>query len=566
MKYKITSLTNKIWNIQDGLVEISGIAEILAKNRGIGDLGTFVNKSIKDFLPDPFVFIDMKEAVYRIVDAIKGNQKIAILGDYDVDGISAVSVLIKFLEHIGADYSYLIPSRMDEGYGLNIANIEKYKDYLIIAVDCGSSSVEELAYAKNNHIDVIVIDHHSMSTIPDSFAIINPHRPDEKNNYKYLCATGLVFIYVVGINRQLKEVGFYGTKMEPDLTDYLDLVALATVCDVVDLIELNRTFVQAGLKVIKQRRNLGIGILLSAPINKSIGIITSETISFFLGPRLNAAGRMDHADLSVRLLTTKNPLEAKKIAQQLDALNNERQTLEQKIMAEAVSFEKKDQNFICAYNFNWHIGIIGIIAGRMKEKYNKPTIIISKDSKGIGKASCRSIKDVDISSIIKKGIDHEVIISGGGHHMAAGFSIDTSKINDLLEFLALNIKYEHYVPELYADCIVPLNLVTVAFMEAVSILEPFGVGNRPPKFIIPNVKIVSAKIVKENHISFSIEDKNANSLRAISFRCVGTPLGDILLKECNSVSMLGRVVISFWNDRKYISFQLEDISSDVVLK
>jgi single-stranded-DNA-specific exonuclease len=562
LKYRITSLTNKIWNIQEKLTEPSDIVEILAKNRGVA-LDAFLNISIKNSLPDPFVFVDMEKAVCRIVDAIKNKQKIAILGDYDVDGVSSVSIFVKLLEHIEADYTYVIPSRVDDGYGLSMANIEKHKECLIIAVDCGSSSVEELAYAKNNHIDVIVVDHHRMSAIPESYALVNPYRPDEKDTYKYLCATGLVFICVVGVNRLLKEIGFYAKNAEPNLLEYLDLVALATVCDVMELRELNRAFVQSGLKIIWQRRNLGIDALLS--MYKS-HCINAETISFFLGPRLNAAGRMDRADLSVRLLTTKNPIEAKKIALRLENLNSERRTLEQKMATDVISLAREDQNFICIYNSSWHIGIIGIVAGRLKEKYQKPVIVISCDPNGMGKASCRSVESVDISDIIKKGIQQKIIVSGGGHAMAAGFSIDVAKIKDLLEFLAANIEYKTSIPELYVDCITPLNFITNEFIKTISVLEPFGAGNRSPKFVIPNVKIISARVVGENHIAFSLVDESGNSMRAISFRSFGTSLGDILMKECSCVCALGSAVISCWNDQKYVSFQLDDLSKSVTLE
>ncbi|MDR2645765.1 MAG: single-stranded-DNA-specific exonuclease RecJ [Holosporaceae bacterium] len=562
MKYRITSITNRIWNIQEKLTEASDIVEILAKNREIA-LDAFLNTSIKNSLPDPFVFVDMEKVVHRIVDAIKSRQKIAILGDYDVDGVSSVSIFIKLLEHIGADYTYVIPSRVDDGYGLNIANIERHKECLIIAVDCGSSSVEELAYAKNNHIDVIVIDHHRMSTIPESYALVNPHRPDEKGTYKYLCATGLVFICIVGVNRLLKKIGFYAENVAPNLLEYLDLVALATICDVMELCELNRAFVQSGLKIIRQRQNLGIDALLS--MHKS-ACINTETISFFLGPRLNAAGRMDQADLSVRLLTTKNPIEAKRIAVQLENLNNERRTLEQEMVTEAISLVKEDQNFICIYNPSWRLGIIGIIASRLKDKYQKPVIVISCDPKGMGKASCRSVENVNISDIIKKGIQQEIIVSGGGHAMAAGFSINIPKIRDLLEFLATNIERKTSVPELYADCITPLNFITTEFVETISVLEPFGMGNRYPKFVIPNVKIISARVVGENHIAFSLVDENGNIVRAISFRSFGTSLGNVLLEEASYVCALGSAVISCWNNQRYVSFQLEDISQSVMLE
>jgi single-stranded-DNA-specific exonuclease len=270
---------------------------------------------------------------------------------------------------------------------------------------------------------------------------------------------------------------------------------------------------------------------------------------------------MESADLSLKLLTSENPIEAKKIALRLTELNKDRQALEQKMMEEATSFVKEDQNFICAYNPDWHIGVIGIIAGRLKEKYGKPSIVVCCDKNGIGKASCRSIGGVDMSGIVKRGVEKGVILSGGGHPLAAGFSVDMSRISDLLEFLASDIKYESRLPELRADCATPWKRMSVEFVESISILEPFGAGNPRPKFVVPNVRITAARVVGENHISFSLADEKGNSMRAISFRSLDTPLGDVLLNETGCVSALGTATISSWNGRRHVNFMLEDVAN-----
>jgi single-stranded-DNA-specific exonuclease len=364
----------------------------------------------------------------------------------------------------------------------------------------------------------------------------------------------LVFLCVVGVNRLLKNTNFYENLPEPDLTDYLDLAALATVCDVVELTELNRAFVIAGLEIMRQRKNPGISALLSLQKKTEV---SSETVAFFLGPRLNAPGRMTSADLSVDLLTTEDPVHAQKTALQLDVLNKERQTLEREIAENADSFVKDDLNFIYAFDPGWHVGIIGIIAGRLKEKYNKPALVITADSFGVGKGSCRSTESVDISAVIKRGIERGVIISGGGHAAAAGFSVDIAKINDLVEFLKSDITHKPGFPELYADCKVPLEHLSVDFIKCISTLEPFGMGNRHPKFVIPNVRILCTRIVGENHLAFSLADKKGKSIRAVSFRSLNTPIGDILMKEKNPVDVLGTPSVSSWNGQ--VSFQLNDI-------
>jgi single-stranded-DNA-specific exonuclease len=556
---KITSVSNRVWKIQcaDKYTDADTLIAVIARNRGIENLEAFLHTSLETAMPDPFVFIDMEKASYRIAEAIENGQQIAILGDYDVDGVASVSIFVNFLKCLGASFSYSIPNRTDDGYGLNVNAMEKYKNCLIIAVDCGSNSIDELLYAKNHGLEVIVIDHHKMSVLPDAFALINPHRLDEKNDYKYLCATGLVFLCIVGVDKLLRGSGFYLNKKEPCLMKYLDLVALATVCDVVSLIGLNRAFVSAGLKVIQQRKNLGIDAL--AALHKG-SEISSETISFFLGPRLNAAGRISSADLSVRLLTTENPIEAKKIAQDLESLNKERQVMEQKIVEEAISSMDRALNFICSYCPSWHIGVIGIVAGRLKEKYNKLSIIISQDTNGKGKASCRSVDGVDLSELIRKGIQCGIISSGGGHVLAAGFSIEVDRINDLVEFLKTEIHHEIAVPEMQADCSLDLCVLSVDLLRSISVLEPFGMGNRRPKFVITNVRVSFAKIVGNNHISAILQDESGNSLRAISFKSVNTELGYALLNEKGLIHVMGTCVIASWKGEKYISFQLEDLA------
>ncbi|GHU17985.1 single-stranded-DNA-specific exonuclease RecJ [Alphaproteobacteria bacterium] len=560
MSHKIVSLTKKVWNIHGGTTiykKSDDLLSALLKNRGQVD--DFLHTSMLSCMPDPFTFIDMEKAVTRIVKAIVNREKISILGDYDVDGVSSTAMFMNFFDYLGVDYSYHIPDRVNEGYGLNIEAVKNHKDSLIIAVDCGSSSKAELSYSKSQNIDVVVIDHHKMSSIPEAVAIVNPHRPDECDEYKNLCATGLVFMCILGINQMLSRSGFYSAKKmkEPEVMDYLDLVALATVCDVVELTGLNRAFVLQGIKAIKRRKNLGIDAMMC--ISKG-SEITSDTIAFFFGPRINAAGRISSADLSVKLLTTKNPIEAKKLAQHLDDLNKERQSIEAQIVEEASDLVDEKLNFICSWSENWHIGVVGIVAGRLKDKFNKPTIVISIDKYGKGRASCRSIDGLDISDVINKGIANGVIASGGGHSMAAGFSIEANKMNELVEFFKTEIKYEVVSHELYADCMVNLESISMNLMKTLSFLEPFGMGNRHPKFVIPNLRIASARIVGQNHIQTILKDENDNTLKAISFKSLNTELGDILLNHRDYVDVLGGLSVSEWKGEKYISLYLEDVA------
>ena len=552
----IKSVLGNVWNIKtQEKVDENNIVDVLLKNRGYSQ--DFMNATMKNTMPDPYSFIDMEKAIDRIYEAITKKQRIAILGDYDVDGISSTCIFLKFFKEIGVNCVYTIPNRMDEGYGLNISNIEKYKDYLIIAVDCGSSSIDELNYARENNIDVVVIDHHTMNCIPEgAVAIVNPHRPDESDEFKYLCATGLVFMCVVGLNRLLKQKGFYKNNA-PQLMDYLDLVALATVCDVVELKGLNRAFVINGLEIIRMKKNLGIRELLAL---RDKSEVNAETIAFFIGPNLNAGGRLESADIGVKLLTTDNSTEAKQLALDLFNLNKERQEIESLMVEESVSMIDKDLKYICVFNPDWHVGVIGIVAGRLKEKYNKPAIVICCDKNGLGKASCRSIEGVDISKIVKKGIDAKVISSGGGHAMAAGFSLPVENIPSLCEFLKSEIQYDPKPKTFDVDAIVNLSDLSLDFVKKMDQLSPFGQGNPSPVFVISGVKIICSRVLKDQHISVMLSDDFGNKLKGISFRCVGTALEDVLSNTSKKLKILGELCISVWKDKQSLNLLIRDVA------
>lgn len=552
----IESVLGNVWNIKtQEKVDENNIVDVLLKNRGYSQ--NFTKSTMRNTMPDPYSFIDMEKAIDRIYEAITRKQRIAILGDYDVDGISSTCIFLKFFKEIGVNCVYTIPNRMDEGYGLNISNIEKYKDYLIIAVDCGSSSIDELNYARENNIDVVVIDHHTMNCIPEgAVATVNPHRPDESDEFKYLCATGLVFMCVVGLNRLLKQKGFYKNNA-PQLMDYLDLVALATVCDVVELKGLNRAFVINGLEILRMKKNLGLYELLAL---RDKSEVNAETIAFFIGPNLNAGGRLGTADIGVKLLTTDNSAEAKQLALKLFDLNKERQEIESLMVEESVSMVDEDSKYICVFNPDWHVGIIGIVAGRLKEKYNKPTIVICCDKNGLGKASCRSIGGVDISEIVKKGIDAKIISSGGGHAMAAGFSLPVENISSLREFLKTEIQYDSKQKIFDVDAIVNLSDLSLDFVKKMDQLSPFGQGNPSPVFVISGVKIICSRVLKDQHISVMLSDDFGNTLKGISFRCVGTALENVLSNTSQKLKILGELCISVWKNKQSLNLLIRDVA------
>lgn len=553
------SLTGNLWNIKNtSEVDAGNIVDVLLDNRGLDD--DFLAISLKNSMPDPYSIVDMEKVINRIYEAILNRQPIAILGDYDVDGVCSTSIFLKFFKEIGVDCVYSIPNRVDEGYGLSIRNIDAHKGHLIIAVDCGSSSFEELTYAKDNNIDIVVIDHHQMTTIPETIAVVNPHRPDEKDTLKHLCATGLVFMCVVGLARLLKQKDFFKDKEIPKLLNYLDFVALATVCDIVPLDGLNRAFVANGLKVIQQKKNLGISALLS--LNEKLRI-NAETIAFFIGPHLNAAGRLKSADLSVKLLTTEDSTEAYYLSEELAKLNDERRKLENSMIDEAKASIDEKSKFICVYNPEWHSGIIGIVAGRLRERYNKPSIVISSDADGIGKASCRSVEGLDIADVIKKGVARGIITSGGGHLMAGGFSLSVENISTLQRFLEEEIDFESKPRIFDVDAILDIKNIGSKLIDEIETLQPFGEGNRSPIFVISNAKIISAKIIKEKHISITLSDKKGKAIKGISFKSVNTPLGDILLNNKDCLDFLGELSVSTWKNHKQITFLVRDVAKHI---
>ncbi len=552
----IVSLTGKYWNIKNTKpINKNNVIDIILENRGFER--DFLNIKLKNTMPNPYSFINMEKAVNRITKAIINKQPITILGDYDVDGISSTSIFIKFFKELNVECEYSIPNRLNDGYGLSIGNIEKHKNSLIIAVDCGSSSANELQYANEHNIDIIVIDHHKMQTIPNGFAIINPHRPDENDNFKYLCATALAFMCIVGVRRLLYEKYYKNSQKKIDLKNYLDLVAIATICDVMPLKGLNRAFVINGIKVLQNHTNIGLSALLSLSKKSEIN---EETIGFFIGPHLNAAGRLATADIGVELLTTNNKDKAELLAQQLFKLNKSRQEMEKLALEEAISSINENENYICLFNANWHPGIIGILAGRLKEIYNKPTIIISCDNHGIGKASCRSVSGIDISVIIKKGIEAGIILSGGGHMLAGGFSINIKNISRLYDF------FKNIIPKLNQDFIYDVDGIlsedsfSSEFIENLLLLSPFGESNKTPIFILNDVTIVSANILQEQHISVNLRLKNNTIIKGIAFRCASTPLGDNLLKYSNKLKLLGQINSAVWKGKKYINFLIIDVA------
>ncbi len=540
------------------------------------DVKDFLNPSIKNFLPNPDTLTDMKKSSKRTMEAIFNKQKIGIFGDYDVDGASSTALLGNFFSELSIPYEIYIPDRKKEGYGPSVNSFKKLIKNgieLIFTVDCGTLSFEAIDYAKKNKIDVIVLDHHqSEINLPKAHSVINPNRFDDKSNLNYLCAAGVTFIFLVALNKELRLKNFFIINKinEPNLINYLDLVSLGTVCDVVPLIGLNRAIVKQGLKILKLKKNLGLKTLLDV-----CGVQAKPNIyhiGYVLGPRINAGGRVGKSSHGANLLLKQNPKDVFKIASELDIFNKERQLLENDVMSKILKeVEKKslDPVLILSGN-NWHEGVIGIVASRIKDKFNKPVIIISiKNS--IGKASARSIVGFDIGSVIIAATQENILIKGGGHKMAGGFSIKIENIEKFKKFILKKYKnfHKHMLKEkfLYLDSVIAPTAINIDFYNKISSLAPFGSGNPEPKFVVENVKSLNSKIIKEKHIKSTLIGQEGSVIKSIAFNAVENEIGAYLLKKDNKLfNIAGKLSLNEWRGESNVEFIIDDISVNKTLK
>ncbi|MBM5782364.1 MAG: single-stranded-DNA-specific exonuclease RecJ [Pelagibacterales bacterium] len=559
----------------------SVLAKILAaKNIDFDEIENFLEPKLKNILPNPFDLLDMDLAVDHVLKAIKTKKKITIFADYDVDGATSSALIKNFLGEIGVNVGIYVPDRKLEGYGPNsqaLLNLKKSGTDLVITVDCGTVAFKPLEDAKKAGLEIIVIDHHiGVIEKPEALAVINPNRIDEKFPHKNLCAAGVSFLFIVALNKALREDGFYKNNIrEPNLLQFLDLVALGTVCDVMPLTGLNRAFVAGGLKILKKRSNLGLRLICDlAALNEEP---SSYHLGFILGPRINAGGRVGKSDLGARILSSSDEMEASEIALQLENFNKQRKEIELQILDEAVNqIEKKqngfgvDNSFIFAFSNNWHQGVIGIVASRLKDLYNKPVAVISLENSK-GKASCRSINGIDFGSLILQARMEGLLLEGGGHAMAGGFSVEEEKIAELYKFfdektgkkvMELSAKKEMF----FAD-ILDLSQVNIEFIKELENLEPFGVGNYKPKFIIRNLQKMRVNLMGQNqdHISCIFSSKSLvgfnGNLQGVAFRAAKTALGEILLDQnyTKPIDVVGQLNINSWMGVDKVQLVIEDV-------
>ena len=547
------------------------VARLLAiRKKSIKDINLFLNPTIKNLLPNPFIMKDMKSAIDRTHQCISNGELIGIFGDYDVDGATSTALLTRYFHSINQKVQTYIPDRRKEGYGPNIVafnTLAKTGVKVIFTVDCGTSSFDSIKEAQSQNIDVIVLDHHQSDIkLPIAKAIVNPNRFDDNSGLNYLCAAGVCFMFLVALNKILRDTGWFKKNRinEPNILNFLDLVSLGTVCDVVPLVDLNRAIVKQGLKVLKKRSNLGLKTLYDLCESKSQPSIYD--MGFKLGPRINAGGRVGKSSHGANLLISNDPQNVYQIANDLDKFNKERKSIEfilsQQIFSEAKKFHNHPALVISGNG--WHEGVIGIVASKIKEKYNKPTVLISINDK-IGKGSARSVNGFDIGTQIIKAVQLNILEKGGGHKMAGGFTIKEKNIDIFRDFLIKNFEKlqnnSSSLYNLYLDSKIAPSAINEDFYELIDSLAPFGSGNSEPKFMIENLKVIKSNIVGENHIKAILKGKDGSTIKSLTWNAINTPLETYLSKKNKKdFNAVGKIKLNEWNGKKNIEFVIEDIS------
>lgn len=576
------SVSGNEWKILDSddvsaqaIMQNTGMPFVVAKimaSRGItlSLAEIFLNPKLQTLMPNPSCLKGMDDAADRLAKAVMNNEKIGIIGDYDVDGATSSSVLRKFLEFFGLSVDVHIPDR-EEGYGPSVQAFEDFKTKginLVVTTDCGTTAFDVLNKAADDGFDVIVLDHHEAETkLPDVLAVVNPKRLDEDNDYpylKYLAAVGVVFLTVVAVNRELKNRGYYTDKKMPDLLSLLDLVALGTVCDVVPLIGLNRAYVKQGLKVMSLMQNTGLKALCEEAQIKEIP--GAYHLGYVLGPRINAGGRVGDPSIGNKLLCSKDVNEAKFLAEKLGKFNAERKDIEAYVLSQAIEMlEGVAQEYPIAFvaGNDWHQGVIGIVAGKLKERYNVPSFVLSIEKDEV-KGSARSVSGIDLGALVIAAKENGILTKGGGHTMAAGFSLNEDKIDEFKHFVGRYVKEklgdDKIVPVLSFDAIISLSGATEQLADALIQLEPFGASNLEPKIIIEDVSLLYPSVIGNGHIKCTLSDNFGKNLKAIAFRVTDTNLGkEMLDSKGKKFDVAGFLRKDSWQGRTSLQFIIEDI-------
>ena len=575
-----TSLSGKAWRWRGGNMELGAtthglehsILDQLLLTRGVAedDLARHARPTLRDFLPDPSVFRDMDTAAERLAQAVMRGERVTIYGDYDVDGATSAALLVELLRQLGHEAGYYIPDRLLEGYGPSgeaLVRLAEAGSHLIVTVDCGAMAHEALAMAKRAGVDVIVVDHHKCAPeLPEAAALVNPNRLDESDlgaAHGHLAAVGVAFLLGIALVRTLRAKGWFAQRREPELIGLLDLVALGTVADVAALHGLNRAFVAQGLKVLARRERIGMAALIDA--SRLTRAPQCSDLGFALGPRINAGGRIGESTLGVRLLTTTDPEEARAIAIQLSQLNEERRAIEAEVQeaAEAQLAGQHNMAVQVLAGHGWHPGVIGIVAGRIKEKTGKPAIVIALDE-AQGKGSGRSISGVDLGAAIIAARESGLLVAGGGHAMAAGLTIEPARLADFAGFLderlARDVERARAGAAMLLDLALAPGGLTPDLVETLEAAGPYGVGWPAPRIAVGPVRIVKADIVGKDHLRLVASGNDGKSFKAIAFRAAETEMAQTLLHRSNGrrFHLAGRAKIDDWGSRPAAELQLED--------
>jgi len=551
---------------------LSPVLAMLLASRGVGleDAADYLHPTLKKFLPDPSLLAEMDVAVARVKQALEKSERVAVFGDYDVDGSVSASLLTDFFAALGSPPRLYIPDRMREGYGPSTAAMETLHaegNSLVVTVDCGAAGGAAFDAARALGMDVVVLDHHRVETRPSALAHVNPNQPTDQSGLTYLCAAGVVFLFMVGLNRVLRDSGFYAERSvpEPDLRNYLDLVGLATVCDVVPLNGVNRAFVRQGLGQLGKLSRPGLAALAS--VAKAVPPFTTHHLGFVFGPRINAGGRIGRSSLGADLLSVSDQGAAAEFAAQLDLHNRERQAIERLILDEAVALAATQDNapFLLVTNDGWHPGVVGIVAGRLKERFAKPAFVAGFEG-GMGRGSARSISGIDIGRIVRAARERGLIEAGGGHAMAAGFSLMEDQLPGFRQFLhaqftGAEAAYEE-AASLVVDAISSPAAAGPELVAEIALAGPYGAGNPEPVLAFPDVRVAFADMVGAAHVKVRLVGGDGARLDAIAFRAVGTPLGEGLLKSRGRfLHVAGRLKIDDWNGETRVQLQIEDAAA-----
>ncbi len=551
-----------------------GVPDIVARvlaGRGVTAEQTerFLDPTIRDLLPDPASLTDMDRAAARIAAAVMAREKVAIFGDYDVDGAASSALLKRFLTHFSVPSEIYIPDRIFEGYGPNpdaMRELVSRGATLIVTVDCGTNSAASIDAANEAGADVVVLDHHQVGgALPAAIAVVNPNRDDDLSGQGHLCAAGVVFLALVQTARILRSRMADATP--PDLLSLLDIVALATVCDVVPLTGVNRAFVVKGLQMARQQKNEGLAAL--ARVSRIGEPISTFHLAYLIGPRINAGGRIGDAALGSRLLATDDPVEARTIAETLDRLNQERQLMEQEMLAAAraeADAELAGGNgpaIVVTASNSWHPGIVGLLASRLKDHARRPAFAIAFNANGIGTGSGRSVSGFDLGRLVREAAIAGLIVKGGGHGMAAGITVERARLGELRAFFeeraAADVFRLQGEESLAIDGALAAEGATLSLLDALEQAGPFGAGHVAPVFALPRHRLADARPVGTNHIRVELQSESGGRIQAIAFRAVDTALGEFLFKNRGkTIHVAGSLSGNYWNGNRTVQFRITD--------